>query len=147
MAGCPRGGIAVRLKPTLAVLGTVLGICTLLFSGLQFLRTQSVEAAKPYLERKLKWCEEAVEGAAAIATATSRDPDVVVRFWQLYWGVMGMVENDDVTKAMIAFGRGLDASAKPSELQGLSLALAHACRAEMASSWSPLWRRARSPSN
>lgn len=64
-----------------------------------------------------------------------------LRFWQLYWGVMGLVENQEVTDAMIAFGGKLNTKESPSSLQGASLQLARACRQEMADSWSPIWRR------
>jgi hypothetical protein len=54
---------------------------------------------------------------------------------------MGMVENDRITNAMIAFRQAVDDSLAPDELRSKSLALSHACRAEMADSWSPIWRR------
>ena len=53
-----------RLLKIAAVALTLTGI---LVGAYQFTRTQSVTAARPYLERKLKWCEEAVEVAAGIA--------------------------------------------------------------------------------
>ena len=49
-------------------------------------------------------------GAAAAAAKT-------LRFWQLYWGVMGLVENQRVTDAMIAFGGKLHAK-EPSSSPG-----------------------------
>ena len=53
-----------------------------------------------------QWCEKAVETAAFIATSDVAAPAAAktLRFWRLYWGVMGMVENQQVTDAMIAFG-------------------------------------------
>ena len=123
----------------LKAIGAVVAVATLTLGAAQFIRNQSVEAAKPYLERKLKWCEEAVETASLIATsepALARPK--LPRFWQMYWGVMGMVENQRVTDAMIAFGRALDSR---DELPQKALALSHACRTEMADSWSPVWRR------
>lgn len=123
----------------LKAVGSVVAVATVVLGAAQFIRSQSVEAAKPYLERKLKWCEEAVETTSFIATS---DPAVarskIPRFWQMYWGVMGMVENREVTDAMIAFGRALEAR---DQLPQKSLALSRACRAEMADSWSPIWRR------
>jgi hypothetical protein len=128
----------------LKVLGSAVALGGLLLGGAQFTRNQSVEAAKPFLEKKLRWCEEAVETASFIATAEpgAKDtPAKIRRFRQLYWGVMGMVENQQITDAMIAFGDKLDAKKSAGELQGGAIRLAHACRQEMADSWSPIWRR------
>jgi len=54
---------------------------------------------------------------------------------------MGLVEYQQVTDAMIAFGGKLGAKESPSSLLGAALKLARACRQEMADSWSPIWRR------
>jgi hypothetical protein len=56
---------------------------------------------------------------------------------------MGLVENEHVTQAMIGFGNALTWRESPDILKGRSIALAHACRAEMADSWCPVWRRSR----
>jgi hypothetical protein len=133
-----------KLEYGLKIVGSVAALGGLLLAGAQFTRNQSVEAAKPYLERKLKWCEEAVETAAFIATSEVGAVAAATktrRFRQLYWGVMGMVENQQVIDAMMAFGDKLDAKESSSSLQGASIRLAHACRQEMADSWSPIWRR------
>lgn len=135
-----------KLEYGLKVVGSVAALGGLLLAGAQFIRNQSVEAAKPYLERKLKWCEEAVETAAFIATSEAGATAAAaaaktLRFWQLYWGVMGLVENQQVTDAVIAFGGKLHAKELSSSLQGAWLQLARACRQEMADSWSPIWRR------
>jgi len=109
-----------------------------------------VEAARPYLERKLKWCEEAVETAAGIAvhgrestlTSPPGAPSIrrTERFWALYWGLMGMVENQEITSAMVAFGNNLKTGEANAD-GAKALDIAHACRSEMARSWSPVWRR------
>lgn len=132
------------LEYWLKVVGSVLATGSLFLAAAQFIRNQTVEAAKPYLQSKLKWCEEAVETASVIATSDAAAPPAkTARFWQLYWGVMGLVENEQVTQAMIGFGNALTAKESPDILKGRSLALAHACRAEMADSWSPVWKRSR----
>lgn len=53
---------------------------------------------------------------------------------------MGMVENQDVIKAMVEFGNGLNTSDTSGD-RGRALAIAHACRREMAHDWSPIWAR------
>jgi hypothetical protein len=138
------------LEHWLKISGVALTLAGLLAGTYQFTRNQAVEAARPFLERKLRWCEEAVEVAAGIAIhgrdsslpAVAAAPPVrrVDRFWALYWGVMGIVENQDVTDAMVAFGEGLRSGTADSD-RGRSLAIARACRQEMARDWSPVWRR------
>lgn len=115
-------------------------------------QTQALEAQKPYLEKKLKWCEEATETASALANnPIGKLPQSEERFEQLYWGVMGMIEDDVVEPAMIAFRNQLRIDTlqntpliyEPSgtALQDLALNIAHACRVEMAKEWSPAWKR------
>jgi hypothetical protein len=138
------------LERWLKIGGVTIAIAGLLVGAYQFARTQSVSASRPYLERKLKWCEEAVEVAAGIAIY-GRDSTLppeggappnrrVDRFWTLYWGAMGMVENTEITNAMVAFGIALEKD-KTGSVSSLSLAIAHACRSEMARDWSPIWSR------
>jgi hypothetical protein len=138
------------LERWLKIVGIAITLAGIFVGAYQFTRTQSVSAARPFLERKLKWCEEAVEVAAGIAVygrgstilAEGGAPAVrrIDRFWVLYWGAMGMVENQDVTDAMVAFGTALKSDASTSDPR-LALAIAHACRSEMARDWSPIWSR------
>lgn len=138
------------LERWLKIAGVTLTLVGLLAGTYQFTRNQAVEAARPYLERKLKWCEEVVEVTAGIAVhgreslllptqagITVKRSD---RFWAMYWGVMGMVETEEITSAMIAFGNGLKSERADSD-GPRALAIAHACRSEMARGWSPAWRR------
>jgi hypothetical protein len=134
-----------------------LAVATLVWSAYSFIQLRAVEAAKPYLEKKLAWCETAVETTARIANANPIAPNDVERFWQMYWGVMGLIEKQSITDAMIAFGDELNKA--PTEepelwagdikgefvphtgLQAKSLALAHACRHELSLEWSGQWAR------
>ncbi|SOE59190.1 hypothetical protein SAMN05414139_01489 [Burkholderia sp. D7] len=115
-------------------------------------QTQTVEAARPFLEKKLKWCEEATEMASAIANSPiATRPQSEQRFSQLYWGVMGMIEEQTVTTAMVRFRNQLivDSRRKTplvvnrfgTPLQNRALDIAHACADEMAKDWSPKWKR------
>ncbi len=136
----------------------VLGLAGFLFGVFEFLRVQAVEAEKPYLEKKLAWCEEAVETTAKIATSVEPSQVDISRFWEMYWGVMGLIEKETITSAMVGFGEALIALEKsnlvePSpegpkdvtihltSLKGKSLKLAHACRRELSSEWSTSWSR------
>lgn len=131
-------------------IGVALTLIGLLVGVHQFNTNQSVAAARPFLERKLKWCEEAVETAAGIAIHGRESPLPAApggatgsradRFWALYWGVMGMVENRDITAAMVNFGDGLKTGSAADD-RSKALVIAHACRLEMALDWSPAWGR------
>ncbi len=128
----------------------LVGLAGLVFSIAQFLSVQAVEARTPYLTKKLEWCEEAVKTTAKISTGNDLDETATNKFWQMYWGVMGLVENGPVKEAMIAFGdqlpeasrfiTGSKASADQSDtLADYSLAIAHACRRELSREWSQSW--------
>src|SRR5262245_46171795 len=71
--------------------------------------SRKVEATKPFLERQLKLYTEASQVAAAIATTgdNSERSKAAKRFWELYWGELALVENQDVEAAMVALGDGL----------------------------------------
>ena len=137
------------LERWLRIAGVTLTLAGLVAGAYQFTRNQAVDAARPFLERKLKWCEEVVEvasgigiyGRASSLPAVAPAPAVlrVQRFWAMYWGVMGMVESDEVVKAMKSFGTGLSADSSSDKTNALTLA--HACRMEMARDWSPAWKR------
>ncbi|MEM9796820.1 MAG: hypothetical protein AAF919_10035 [Pseudomonadota bacterium] len=131
-------------------LAALVGLAGFVFGVVKFLQVQAVAAETPYLERKLAWCEQAVETASRIAVAEVPAEEDITRFWQMYWGVMGLIERESITAAMVDFGDSLNkqtteggtdkgGKADPTGLGGKSLALAHACRAELSAEWSPSW--------
>jgi len=100
--------------------------------------TRRIEATQPFLKAQLALYTEATQTAAKIAT--SKDPVEVdtatKRFWELYWGELALVENDDVEAAMVAFGRALNQpNPNQAALTSLSLDLAGAIRRSLAQSW------------
>lgn len=136
------------IKTATAVIAAI-GILAGLY---QYLQTEAINAARPHLERQLAWCEEAVETAAAIATAEVPAPKDVARFWQMYWGVMGLIEDRDIERVMEAFGSALDpvmarpeapaeVREEPVNLKRRALAIARACRQTLARNWSSAWQR------
>ncbi len=131
----------------LKAITAALALCTLVWTAFSFIQLRAVEAARPYLEKKLEWCETAVQTTARLANAVQMQPTDIESFWQMYWGVMGLIEKDSITNAMIAFGKDLPAAtatsakAAPASLKSKSLALAHACRQELSLEWSPSWSR------
>lgn len=132
-------------------ISAVVALAGLFWGVISFIQVQAISAAKPYLEKKLAWCESAVETAASLANAETMDPAQVQRFWEMYFGVMGLIEKEAIKNAMIAFGHELkyaqpNASpsvpvAPPRILKTKSLALAHACRDELSREWSAQWAR------
>ncbi|WP_306258488.1 hypothetical protein [Pararhizobium sp. IMCC21322] len=128
----------------------LIGLAGFVFGVVKFLEVQAVEAERPYLEKKLAWCEEAVETTSRIATSAQPSQKDIERFRQMYWGVMGLIEKASITTAMVEFGKSLDSLPSPAEgskdltehlagTRGKSLALAHACRKELSAEWSPSW--------
>ena len=106
--------------------------------------TRRIEATRPYLDKQLALYTEATKVTAIIAT--SHDHKEVERaskrFRELYWGELGLVERDNVARAMVSFREALDANRKQEDLAPLALTLAHACRDELALSWgTEAWKR------
>ncbi len=132
--------------------GAAAALAGLFWGIFSFIQVQAIEAAKPYLQKKLGWCEEAVKTTSKIAIADPMAAADIAAFWQMYWGVMGLIENDAIKQAMVAFGGALTTAtptgtspekpvAPPRVLRKLSLDLAHACRQELSLEWSPRWSR------
>ena len=106
----------------------------------QLAAQQAHERQKPFVEAQMKFYIEATETAAQIprtADGVARQT-LVRRFWQLYWGALALVEDDEVAKAMIAYGKQLDSNPfEPNVLETLSLGVAHACRNSLKRLWIP----------
>ncbi len=106
--------------------------------------TRRIEATQPFLQKQLALYIEATTVVAKIATSDNEDEVAAAtrRFHELYWGELALVERDAVAGAMVSFRNALISNAPQSELQPLSLALARACRNELALSWdTDAWRR------
>jgi hypothetical protein len=106
--------------------------------------TRRIEATRPYLDKQLTLYTEATRVTGTIATSSdSKEIEKATRrFWELYWGELGLVEHKNVEEAMVRFGHALDAKKGRDELAPLALGLAKACRKELATSWgTDAWRR------
>jgi len=143
------------LSPLLAIAAFAWGIYTYRdTSGQQLNRqraeaertaeTRRIEATRPYLDKQLALYTEATQVTASLATTIDEKERAKLkkRFMELYWGELGLVERGGVALAMANFRVGLDRNAAPAELGTLALALAHACRDELAASWgTDAWKR------
>lgn len=99
--------------------------------------TRRIEATKPFLDRQLALYSEATKIASQVATLGNSEAGkrARVRFWELYWGELALVENRTVEAAMKRMGDALAAGASEQELQFASLAVARACRESLDRSW------------
>jgi hypothetical protein len=112
--------------------------------ALRTAETRRIEATRPYLDKQLALYTEATKVAVTIATSTDNKEieKATKRFKELYWGELGLVERDDVERAMVRFGKALDTKEGQDVLAPLALDLAKACRGELAASWgTDAWRR------
>ena len=88
-------------------ISTFVAVAGCVFAIIKFIHVQEIQAATPYLEKKLKWCEEAVVTASTVANSPNKNEEDIQKFWTLYWGVMGMIEKKEIECAMISFGDAL----------------------------------------
>jgi hypothetical protein len=103
------------------------------------LANSKFEAEKPFFQRQLDLCAEASSSAAILSTTAGRGKAEVQKakgdFWRLYWGPLGMVEDEAVESAMVRYGRCLQTRCDNTRIEILALDLAHACRKLVANSW------------
>ena len=132
------------ISPLLAVAAFAWGIYTYRQTTRQQAETRRIEATRPFLDKQLTLYGEVTKVAASLATTTDEKERAKskLRFMELYWGELGLVERDSVALAMAHFREALDRNASPGELGTLALAVAHACRDELAASWgTDAWKR------
>jgi len=98
----------------------------------RYAESRRVEATRPFLEMQLKLYTEAALVTSRIAH--SGGEGAIGRFWELYYGELALVENNDVARAMVDFGKALKANEK-TRLEALSLELTRSMRRSLAKSW------------
>jgi hypothetical protein len=127
--------VSTWIAPVGAAVAFIVGV-------VQFAITTAQKNREPFLKKQLELCCLASETAAQLATET--DPveweKARKQFWRLYWGQLGIVEDEKVESAMVILGNLVPIVPEPprlpmSELKSGSLALAHAARDLMAESW------------
>jgi hypothetical protein len=111
-----------------------------------YVEARARESKRPFLEKQLELYFEACEVTATMASDTSereRVDKAEIRFRQLYWGELALVETNDVERIMEAFANVFaEVSSSPvavqfrrSLLTELAYQLAHACRTSIAKGW------------
>ena len=115
----------------------------------KYFDTSRKEFRKPYWERQLALYFEVTAAAATLASIDSGKIDSSNReelsaqaqekFWQLYYGPLEIVTDNDVTDAIIEFKecflKRRGGHLTPRDLEIKSLELARACRASLGESW------------
>ncbi|HEY0074672.1 MAG TPA: hypothetical protein VGB77_11260 [Abditibacteriaceae bacterium] len=68
------------------------------------------ESQKPFLSKQLELYFEAAKVTARLANTTDKaeQKSLKIRFNELYWGELAVVEDDNVKEAMVAYGACLD---------------------------------------
>jgi hypothetical protein len=98
---------------------------------------------RPFLQKQLELCFEATDLASRLANETNPTEWEKSRFdfWRLYWGILGIVEDQKVAEAMVNLGKTVPETpvASPklpmTSLKGPAIELAHAARDLMRQSW------------
>ncbi|MBX3498061.1 MAG: hypothetical protein KF889_01355 [Alphaproteobacteria bacterium] len=115
------------------------------------------ESRRPFLEKQLLFYFETAKVTAKLATVpkmgvNDKGPGATEdwqwayrRFWELYWGELGVVESQEVARAMARFGSALkdmEVCATPQQceseqrkLTGLSLSIASEMRKSIQADW------------
>ena len=120
---------------------------------LQYYSTRQTEFRKQFWEEQNVLYKEAADAASEIAMSPDLEASTSARtrFWKLYWGKLSMLENNEVERAMKAFGSRLgeceantvepcfgerDGSVA-TDLRVKSYDLAHCLRFSLLETWNP----------
>lgn len=156
--GLKRSGRESSLVRYLPLLTTLVAVAGFLFGIYQFktqqderLRAEKIsndrEFKKALWEKQLNYYLEAAQAASTLASFNENDGKDIqpertkarVRFWQLYYGELAIIEDPNVSDAMVKYGRCLRdydlTKCNQSELKQHARVLAQACRNAVARSW------------
>jgi hypothetical protein len=149
-----------RIELFIKAIGPLLVLAGLVFGVIQFQTTAELdrearenqyiqtleeaqrEAKKPFYEEQLALYLEATNVTSRIAVPLNEDDKrrAIVRFWQLYWGQLALVESPEVASAMVAFKEvlqdtSLSEEIREKELKKHTINLARKCRDSLRESW------------
>lgn len=134
----------VRMLPLVTVL---LAIASFWFGVFQFYSEREKEFKKPLWEKQLEVYLEATKATATLATfirekegeSQKEWEKARIRFWQLYYGELAVVEDKKVSQAIVEFGKCLReykyGECDQKKLVTISLNLAQLCRDSVGESW------------
>ena len=121
----------------------VLGVATIAAGIWQYADKQAQANREPFLREQLELVFEASEKVSTLANSTDPETwsEAHERFWVLYWGPLGLVEDRNVESCMVKAGTivpkpGAAIPALPLvALQDTSLRLSHAARDLILAGW------------
>lgn len=123
----------IKIMPVLVACGTFIwGIWEWRDNANQVRESRRIEATRPFLELQLKLYTETALVTSRIAR--SCDETTITRFWELFYGELALVEDQQVATAMVEFSNAL----KPcdqSRLSSAALHLTQSMRDSLANSW------------
>ncbi|MGH6916811.1 MAG: hypothetical protein ACREJ0_03810 [Geminicoccaceae bacterium] len=96
------------------------------------------ESKKKFLDKQFDLYVDVVSTVSRLTTNPAYDgrEQDLARFWQLYWGDLGIVEDRGVEKAMVALGQIIpDMASRPQLARRASLNLSHCIKNSMSESW------------
>jgi hypothetical protein len=100
------------------------------------------EARKPFVQKQFDLYNETAAVVGRLITLDPKSDEWAkssIRFWQLYWSELSVVEDKAVEAAMVRFGNALQAFHRDQrtqvDLQQASIDLAHALRKSIEESW------------
>jgi hypothetical protein len=124
---------------------TAAGACVVFIVGvLKYVDTRNKEFRQAFWQKQFDVFVRATRAAAKIAIAPDIESVKSERqeFWSLYWGELSILENEDVRKAMVAYGDRLKpiegGNGNIDDLKDLSYNLARACRESLKKTWEPV---------
>jgi hypothetical protein len=121
----------------------LLTLVTVVVGVWQFTNQQQQSNRQPFLQKQLELCFATSDTAARLATETEQVEweKARLKFWQLYWGTLSIVEDINVEGAMVELGRLVpdhpvaQTNLPMKSLEQPSLKLAHAARTLILASW------------
>ena len=129
----PKYTIAILFLYSLLITGT---------SVVSFFYTSYYEAKKPYLTAVFTYCEEVSDTVARIRSASAFPQKSIDDFWAYYFGKLVIVEDQNLSSKMVAFGNILNEvnkanyTDKKKMLHSPALAVSGACRDLIKQTWS-----------
>jgi hypothetical protein len=122
-----------------AIVAIVISVGTFAHSVVKDWASALRDTKRPFFEKQLTLYFEAAEAAT---TLSNHDIDsdswrkARTRFYELYWGPLGVVEDRRVSQAMVDFRSAFESDPRQQQsLRPLSLRLAHSLRASIEEHW------------
>jgi hypothetical protein len=114
-----------------AIVGATVGLSKYFDERAKANQAALIEAQKPFSAKRQEVYFQLVSATSTIGNKDRSNPlrqEAETQFWQLYWGAVPMVADDQVALAVDAFSIALDDPDNGILLRNTSMNLARACR-------------------